>query len=168
MKIEQIIAMRNVSRWHTRAHNRPQSVAEHCALVALIALELAPMGMDVRERFQLVQTALVHDAHEADFGDIPYPAKVKLAEAGFDIDTYLQTEFWGCEVLAMVSPLCRDVLHVADVLEAALYARDHVPEIAADVRQQALDTAKKLFGAEPKGSANGVVYTRVCQILGEA
>jgi 5'-deoxynucleotidase YfbR-like HD superfamily hydrolase len=140
-----ILALRGVRRWHTRPVRREQSLAEHSGLVALLCRWLAPAGMETAEREQLTHLALVHDLHETQYGDFPYPVKASMAEAGFDIDTHCQEAFWGYDIWLSVPARVKALVDVADVLEAALYARDYLPELADVVRQQALDKAAAAF-----------------------
>jgi 5'-deoxynucleotidase YfbR-like HD superfamily hydrolase len=141
----QIAAIQQVQRWHTRSSLRAQSVAEHSHQVALLALFIAPETITMEEAQQLVYLALVHDAHEAEFGDTPYPAKHALLRKGIDIDGVSRQEFWqGRDPYLEVPPHLRLILDAADILEAALYAQKYLPEIAADVCAQAVKTAKGL------------------------
>lgn len=72
----------DVKRWHIINTVRPQTVAEHSFMVALIAMELAkhivPHGSlfdSPREQFQFLCAALFHDMPETITGDLPTPAK---------------------------------------------------------------------------------------------
>ena len=47
---EQIIALQRVIRWHTQGTTRQQSVAEHSAGVAQLALYLAPDSTSAADR----------------------------------------------------------------------------------------------------------------------
>lgn len=142
---QQIIALQHISRWHTRSTGRQQSVAEHSHQVALLALYLAPESTSVEDRLQLLQLALLHDAHEADFGDTPYPAKRALSVIGIDIDGVCRKEFWGGnDPHDQVLPHVRLLVDVADILEAALYAQQHLPAIAKQVEHQAVQAASRL------------------------
>lgn len=140
---DQIRAMGNVRRWHTRPVNQPQNLLEHSAAVALLALHLAGDSLGSLDELDLLKLALFHDSHETRFGDLPYPAKLELAKEGHDIDAHCRWVFWNSQdPYEQVSQEVRDLVEVADVLEAALWSRDHAPEIADVVAEQALRSAR--------------------------
>jgi len=142
---QQITAMQDVKRWHTRRTRRDQSVAEHSHQVALMALYLAPDSTSNADRLQILELALVHDAHEVEFGDTPYPAKRLLEADDLDIDAHCRLMFWGkVDPYDQVAPHVRLLVDVADVLEAAIYAQRYLPEISAQVTQQAIDAGRGL------------------------
>ena len=142
---KQITAIQSVRRWHTRNTRREQSVAEHSHQVALLSLYLAPGNTSIEDRLQLVLLALLHDAHEAKFGDTPFPAKRALLGLGVDIDGICRKEFWGAnDPHDQVPPHVRLLVDVADILEAALYAQIHLPQIAEEVTTQAIQAAYAL------------------------
>lgn len=143
--LEAILALRGVRRWHTRPVTREQSLAEHVGLVALLCLWLAPADLSVAEREQLTRMALAHDLHETTFGDFPYPVKASMVEAGFDLDTHCQETFWGYDIWLSVPIRVRALIDVADVLEAALYARDYLPAMAETIKDQALAKVEQVF-----------------------
>lgn len=74
----------DVKRWHIINTVRPQTMAEHSFMTALIALELADKLAheggstfdSPREQFQFLCAALFHDTPENVYGDIPTPGKV--------------------------------------------------------------------------------------------
>lgn len=145
LKPNQITAMQDVKRWHTRRTLREQSVAEHSHQVALLALYLAPDSTNNADRLQILELALVHDAHEVEFGDTPYPAKRLLEADDLDIDAHCRLMFWGkVDPYDQVPSHVRLLVDVADVLEAAIYAQRYLPEISAQVTQQAIKSAQEL------------------------
>jgi 5'-deoxynucleotidase YfbR-like HD superfamily hydrolase len=142
---ERIAAMVSTRRWHTRPVTREQSVAEHCHQVALLSLYLAPDALSVSDLLALVRLALVHDAHESEWGDIPFPAKQAMVDAGMDdVDAFGRQQFWaGRDPYDQVPPHVRKILDVADRLQDALYTLRYLPEIHVDVASLALDLAER-------------------------
>jgi len=134
-----IAAMGETRRWHTRPVHRDQTIAEHSHQVALLALWLDP-DLDSAEVLQVMLWGLLHDAHEPEYGDMPYPAKAALLRQGIDVDTRCQDLFWGGEAKnpgRMLDQRLLDLVDVADALEAAIFARHHLPSIAGIVQRQA-------------------------------
>lgn|GEM_PF-6124171 len=156
---EQIIALQRVIRWHTQGTTRQQSVAEHSAGVAQLALYLAPDSTSAADRGLIMDLALIHDAHEAEFGDYPAPAKRRLlVEFSIDIDAICRKAFWGgVDPYEQFPPHVQLLVNVADVLEAAVYAQQHLPEIAIEAVQDAMAAGKGL---------SQVGFVRVLQALG--
>ena len=142
---DQIMKLQDVLRWHTRHTLREQTVAGHSCAVAHLAIYLAPSSTNTEDRLQLLQLALLHDAHEAFFGDTPYPAKQAYKFLGHDVDAIGIEDFWGTnDPHAQVLPHVRLIVEVADILEAALFAQKYLPDIAAKIVQDAIDAAKGL------------------------
>src|SRR3990167_4251093 len=61
-----------VERLHTVPHHVPHSVASHSWSVAVLILLLHP-----KPSVRLLKAALLHDAAEAEIGDLPSPSKLK-------------------------------------------------------------------------------------------
>ena len=143
LSIPQILATQEVRRWHTRRVRREQTVAEHSAVVALLAHFLAPEDLSAEETVDLFHLALIHDAHEARFGDTPFPAKIEMARDGFDLDAHCRWSFWGgTDPYLLASDRVVDLVEVADILEAALFAQRNALEIADLVVEQAICSAR--------------------------
>lgn len=142
----EILGLRRTNRWHTRDHGRLQTVAEHSATTALLARWLAPEDLPERDRADLLELCLVHDAHEPRFGDTPYPARQALMAMGIDIDEVCMGAFWGSRGLPTkgVSPLVQALADAADSLDAALYSRDWLPAIFPETAAKAMDKASCL------------------------
>lgn len=146
---QQIQNMGSTRRWHTRRVGQEQNLLEHSAAVALLALHLAGSSLDPLQEADLLRLALIHDAHEAVFGDIPRPAKEQLAREGLDLDARCRREFHGLDPYLEVDDAVLDLVEVADLLEAALWAQRHAPDIADLVSDQAADEAqRRLTGAQ--------------------
>ena len=138
----QIMFLGEVRRWHTKVLRREQTVGEHSALVALLALYLAPEDLHGVEKAEMLELALIHDAHEMRFGDTPGPAKAELMKSGIDIDAWCRWAYWHGDPYDQVTDRVRDLVEVADVLEAALFAQINAPLIADQVGFQAIETAR--------------------------
>jgi len=113
-----------VKRWHTAETTTPQSVAEHSFGVALILLRIVP------EEFMTVgilKAALLHDMGELETGDIPYATKKRLEEnnrgAQAVLDQMEQEALSNCcDSFPQLSPVEKDYLHCADLMEMFIYA----------------------------------------------
>lgn len=73
-----------VTRWHSVNCHRYPSVAEHSALVALYARELAARiypQLTAEDQVLLYEFALMHDLSEVVTGDMPSPIKRQLKSA---------------------------------------------------------------------------------------
>ena len=133
-----ILALGGVVRWHTRRTARHQTLAEHKALVAMLAVWLAhrlpPGRFGAMDELELLRAALLHDVPETQLGDLPNPAKKAVndwlgeipGEAGAqDFDTQMEGLFWGARgcpnPMASLSATAGPLLRAADALEAATF-----------------------------------------------
>jgi 5'-deoxynucleotidase YfbR-like HD superfamily hydrolase len=142
-----ILRMYDVIRWHTCRPMREQGVLEHSAMVANLVMHLDP-SLSTEELGRTLQMALLHDAHEAEFGDIPRPAIAAFKSlAGADLDGVAQAAFWqkrGGDPFDRVSPRGRAVVRLADALEAALFSARWVPQAAAKAREDAKGVIREI------------------------
>lgn len=76
-EFRQLYQAGSVKRWHTRQTIKEQDLAAHSWGVAMIVNVIWPGNAE------LMRAALVHDLHESEAGDIPYPFK-KNTPAVFD------------------------------------------------------------------------------------
>lgn len=132
-----ILALGSVTRWHTLRTARAQTLAEHKARVALLAVWLGhrlPVALGAMDELEVLRAALLHDMPETQLGDLPNPAKQIVneylgetpGEAGAqDFDAQMEAIFWqargACNPMSTLSPLTSALLRVADVLEAAAF-----------------------------------------------
>jgi hypothetical protein len=129
--LPELLAAGAVRRWHTQAVRHEQTVAAHSWGVALIALRLAGAEAPAEGRAQLLLLGLLHDAHEGTFGDTPYRAKALLRSQGIDLDGRCAEAFWGPGGLdGAFAPWVRNLVAVADQLEAVAFASQNAPELA--------------------------------------
>ncbi len=90
-----ILAMQHVKRWHMVRTKRSQTLAEHSASVASLALKVA-CAWDQRAVDQngyasvILDRGLCHDAHEVEYGDMPSPTLRSLPGLGERV----QRLFW--------------------------------------------------------------------------
>lgn len=141
---------RNTRRWHTQFTHQDQTLLDHGAAVALLALWLADGSLDFVEQRHLLLLALAHDLHETRFGDVPYPAKRLLKEQGIDIDQHCLEAFWQGDPSRFLPEAVRNLVAVADLLDAALFAQANAPELADTIADQAARCARELLGSDRK------------------
>lgn len=83
-EIEAIIRLPGVVRWHIVETGRPQNLAEHSAVVALLVYYIsltAPLGFFGNAQVN-ASCALLHDIHEGFTGD--FPSNVKKSIGGLE------------------------------------------------------------------------------------
>ncbi|BDU72943.1 HD domain-containing protein [Mesoterricola silvestris] len=159
MTAQTAMGLQEVKRWHTRRVDREQTVASHTASLIGIALILAkPYNLNPNDRCDLVELALIHDAHETEYGDIPYPTRMKFLELGFDLDLIARKAFWGgIDPYDMVMPHVAVLVDVADAVEAAMWSQDNAPKVAPSAVARALELSQAL---------NNEVQALVLEMLG--
>lgn len=155
----------HIKRWHNVNTVREQTVAEHCFMVTMIALELHTqlkiVGTEGGREQTLLLTigSLFHDAPETAAGDSPTPAKRLLVEITKDPDLFKKLD----ERLMPSLPYLGDrvplylerVIEMADSIEAAHWIRDngagyHAEVVKAGVRRRMEDRVEKFHVVEPE------------------
>lgn len=113
-----------VQRMHTfNAHHR-QTVGEHSYGVIAILMHICH-GTDLLT-VQLMKAAMIHDAPEADLGDIPAPAKWDNATLEAAMKT-AEGKVYDAHALSMQLPdKERDLLKFADYMELAMFSLEEV------------------------------------------
>lgn len=165
LDLESIKAMSWTRRWHTAPVLREQTLAEHACQVALLALWLVQdLGVSSQDREEIMRLALVHDAHETIYGDMPYPLKKIQQERGCDMDRMSQEVFWGYDITTKYGALPVAVVRMADRLEAALFAAQWSPLLEEAVLESALEESKVV--QRVLGDWGAMVRARVCEALG--
>lgn len=147
----------HIKRWHNVNTIRQQTVAEHCFLVAVIALDLLfhlKWGGEHPKAWvgSTLVAALFHDAPEAAAGDTPTPAKRLLREITNDpklfdkLDDRLmpQLPYLG----GKVPPFIERIVEMADAIEAYHWITDngagtHAKIVAGYVRRKMEDLVEK-------------------------
>jgi hypothetical protein len=124
-----LLAAADVTRWHTTATARNQTLADHQGMVASLADHL---GQRLGSRYSpydallTLRWALAHDLPETEHGDIPNPSKAWLDNrmvAGGCYDHQVAKDWWnarGCQ-RPLPTPLAEDLVSIADKLEACCW-----------------------------------------------
>jgi len=144
LSLAQRLRMGHIGRWHMVRTHREQTLAEHVALVQLIALDVAARFApgDRRLERQVMEWALWHDMPEVVMGDISPPFKTMLShryptllaeiEDGLDA-TYVRIRRETSEIADLI-------VKFADLLEARNFIRvegagRRAREITLDIEQ---------------------------------
>jgi 5'-deoxynucleotidase YfbR-like HD superfamily hydrolase len=117
-RIRLLLSSGRVTRWHHRGDLLHQNVGEHSWGVAAIVLALKPDASAA-----LLRAAILHDAHEVAFGDIPSPTKERYPILK-DIEAMAQREYLKSIGLPPLDDLTeeeRRLLKVADLLDALFF-----------------------------------------------
>jgi 5'-deoxynucleotidase len=126
-RLQDLLALSHVPRWGVVPTTRPQSVAEHSFRVAAIAMEIcrALNGEQLPSatiiEYHVVLWAIIHDAPEAETGDLP--STVKGAFPGLK-SIEMGACPWMNRMQAITHPLERAIVGVADKIEAILFIRE--------------------------------------------
>ena len=130
LTLKDIAAHGHVRRWHTARVRREQTLGEHVGLVAMIALKLgSAVGLKPGSLGSLMAAALLHDAPETQYGDIPSPAKQYYRKTfGGNLDEASDRVFWAerggwARWHTEEWQVCMEILCHADLLEAWLFYR---------------------------------------------
>ena len=148
MRLNDLLKLATVRRWHIVDVLKEQSVAEHSASVAYIALEVIRRteSVDDIHMMSAMWWALFHDAHEALLGDPPGNLKacpgiseIYNAMAGYYTPTIKNIE---------VSDEARIAVKIADLIESIRFigkygvaTEGHL--IEADLRDRLKEYAEK-------------------------
>jgi len=123
MKIADLIRTSYVKRWHIVDLSKEQSVAEHSALVAFIAVDLIRKtdGIDSAHMLGAVWWALYHDVNEVILGDPP--GNLKLTPGFKDVYDKLASHY--CPgVSSMDVPIeVVQAVKISDLIESIRYIR---------------------------------------------
>jgi 5'-deoxynucleotidase YfbR-like HD superfamily hydrolase len=138
---------------------RTQTLAEHSFTVALLSVLLASLlNQPSSINFEnLLSTALLHDMHEIEFGDMPTPVKwfIESMPGGPEILAAMAAKFWGdrgVELPLAHSEKIYNLVKLADRLEAYLFYRveGDDPEIKDRLRNEARAMAINNFTEHEK------------------
>lgn len=119
---QDILATGHVKRWHMVRTKRTQTLAEHNAIVALLAVKIAQRWAHAptpTELASILSYALTHDSHEVEYGDPPSPAVDVAPEA----HAASERQFWAERIdwSPPISDMTRTIVKIADKLEALLF-----------------------------------------------
>lgn len=148
----------HIKRWHNVNTVRQQTVAEHCFMVVVIAMELqSQLGGEV-DWGRMITAAIFHDMPEVAGGDTPTPAKRLLVEITGDSDLFHKLDkalmpelpYLGGKVPLVVER----IIEMADSIEAAHWIRDngagyHAEVVKAGCRRRMEDRVEKFHIVEP-------------------
>lgn len=127
-----LLGLYDCPRWTVLKTLRPQSVAEHCFGVAVIALELldrlsnAGPTLDADMRLQVLEWAIAHDAPETLTGDIDGKFKREFPVMRSNVAHAEAMSFpWYNRASTFVQqyPYVNAIVKLADKIEAAAYIR---------------------------------------------
>jgi hypothetical protein len=155
--IEVIGRLGAVKRWHIIDTTRVQTLAEHSAVVAMLAGEIArQLGHDP---LPYIHWGLYHDVAETVVGDVPTPAKTLECR---DIEESVLSKL----CIRPASPGVAAIVKICDLAEALrfiqVHAVDHCGEWAITTVQHALhDTLRALSDDNPDG------FETICAVLDE-
>jgi 5'-deoxynucleotidase YfbR-like HD superfamily hydrolase len=128
MDVRKIRSLQYVRRFNYERCNRYQSVAEHSAMVAVLAYEAANvLGWPQPAAYEAAFFALMHDAEEAVTGDILHLTKRALRKRGDGV-AWLERQAANELELNAPVPTSRErileLVEYCDVLELALYLQE--------------------------------------------
>ena len=117
-----------INRWHChpdqRLRNSGDTILAHQARVALLCNQFAvALGLSDDRRCELVFAAKNHDEAEKIVGDIPGPAKARFPELRAAYETAEREVLADMGLSWSLSSTEADLLHLADKLDAELWAR---------------------------------------------
>jgi len=162
LDLKTILGLSDVRRWHTVHTLREQTVADHSARVAALALLIGSPELTIVQQFQALYWGLAHDAHETVYGDIPNPAKTLMERANIGLDRRCQVMFWGEHGgFPEIDPLVLDLVAIVDRLDAALFCGSAAPGIAAEIAHDAQILALMLL----TGNARAGMLQRAVEIV---
>jgi hypothetical protein len=137
LSFDDIFAHSHVKRYHTQ-NARPQSIAEHCYRVTMVAVKLLhlyrdcyPGGLTDGAELAVYRHALTHEVYELDFGDMPTHVKHLLLEQhGVDYNAIAKKEYWdrrNHRLPPEVDPAVRALVSLADTMEGKVLAYHTIP-----------------------------------------
>jgi hypothetical protein len=121
--IETVIRFGEVSRWHMIRTDRRQTLAEHSANVALLAMYLARTAPDMYfgSGDSIAAAALTHDIEEVFTGDIPTPVKRYLTGLS-ELEKALRPE---AMYPVQVTDRARELIKVCDLADTLRFIHVH-------------------------------------------
>ena len=119
-----------VNRWHAhedaRLRNSGDTVARHHIEVERLCRMFARhLQLEPGRRAELCHAACHHDAAEAVLGDMPGPAKAMFPALAAAYEAAERDVLASMGLSWSLTPTEADMLHLADKLEAELWARRH-------------------------------------------
>lgn len=126
LNLRDIYRSADVKRWQIVKIARPQSVAEHSFMVAMIAARICEIeGLVFRDA--VIAHALTHDLAEVVTGDVASPLKKVLGEGLSNLNKFEDRVVVGG--FKDVPPFSHEIVHeivkVADLIEAVKFLREN-------------------------------------------
>jgi len=134
--VETVMRIHSVKRWHMIDTTRQQTLAEHSANVALLAMTIAmnaPIGV-FGDPFVVAAAALVHDIPEAFTGDIPTHTKKHL-EGLDDLEKAVLHDNFQIRTSANQSTLIK----ICDIADGIRFIRLHGVDLTARHAREGLE-----------------------------
>ena len=130
-----VLRSETVTRWHIVHTIRHQSVAEHSAGVAFIALHICHQrGLSHERTNEVVMAALLHDVPEVLMGDLVPPTKeyLGLHEAISGLESRMT--YAGRTLCPPSDKEAADIIKLADKVEALVFLEHNGVKTSAHVR----------------------------------
>jgi 5'-deoxynucleotidase YfbR-like HD superfamily hydrolase len=162
MKINDLMRTSNVKRWHIVDVSREQSVAEHSALVAYIAIDLIrnTPAVDDSVSLEAMWWALYHDAGEVILGDPP--GNLKLTPGFADVYKKMAEHYTPSMCNMDVSEVAVQAVKIADLVESIRYMRRYgVGSEAAIIESNLYERLEAYANKTPYVETWGGVYEDV-------
>lgn len=150
LTLADVLRAADVNRWQIVRMTRHQSVAEHTFNVMLVALDIAE-AMGFKDRYAIMQCAMMHDIPEVLTGDIATPTK-RVLEVSDRLDAIEgRVEYLGIKTKDY-DPMVRHIVKLADLVESAVFLHhfgvgkhaEHVLD-QLNKRIECFDEAKEVF-----------------------
>lgn len=134
--VESVMRISAVKRWHMIDTTRLQTLGEHSANVALLAMLIARTSpIEYFDTYtQVAAAALVHDIEEAFTGDIPSHTKRRLD--GIDD---LEKEVTHVTMTVVVSASTAMLIKICDIADGIRFVRLHGVDMTAIHAQEGLE-----------------------------
>lgn len=157
--IETVMRIHSVKRWHMIDTTRQQTLAEHSANVALLAMMIAmntPVGF-FGDPFTVAAASLVHDIPESFTGDIPTHTKKHLFGLE-DLEESVLHEDFRIET----TPNQLALIKICDLADGIRFIRLHGVDLTARHAREGLEAQfqKYLAAAAEKWPEGTVKYIR--------
>lgn len=119
-----------VARWHcypdARLRNSGDTIERHQIEVERLCRQFSwALKLDTGRRAELLHAARHHDEAERVLGDLPGPAKARFPELAAAYEEAEREVLADMGLSWSLTPQEADILHLADKLEAELWARRH-------------------------------------------
>lgn len=156
--VETVMRMQAVKRWHMIDTTRTQTLAEHSANVAMLAMLVAmncPMFQFGPPAY-IAMAALVHDMPEAFTGDIPTHTKKYLVGLN-DLEDAVTHPNFSMKLTENVTALIK----ICDLVDGIRFIRLHGVDMTARHAREGIEAQleKKFLEVKEMGWADGVIQT---------